>query len=233
MTTKNQEGITPEELEVNDLAGQEPLEDEGGSGLSEQKETQGGVSRKEYETLLSEIRGLQSKMDKDASAIEKRLGGQFDELRERLGIKLDPDQEREYRMYQLEQQVASLKPKEEGSAKSQPKPGVDFAEVFSAVGIAEPSPDDMKIAMENADNPLRLAALLTERKLNKPTPTPGTKAVPGKVKSASGRPDEGALLREYDSYDGKPLDMVLSSGKTVMARREEIATLLEELEQNK
>lgn len=228
--TENQEGLNQGSPEAGAMAGTKPSGENGEERLSEQGSQGGSVTLEQFNQLLSEVRGLQGKMDKDAAATEKRLKSEFEELRERLKLDLSPEQQQEYRMYQLEQQIGDLTSKGV-PAKEQSKPSGNFAEVFNALGISEPSVDDMKIAMEHADNPILLAAELTKRQLAKPTPTPAGGVVPGNARSASPA-DANALVKEFDSLAGKSLSEVLPGGKTVLQRRAEITAQLEGLDKN-
>jgi hypothetical protein len=228
--TENQEGLTPETPEAGGAATNSPSGTAGTEQLSEQNVTPGTVSVELFNNLLSEVRGLQSKMDKDAAAVEKRLKGEFEELVERLNLQLTPEQATEYRMYQMEQQIAGMQGNEPQVAKPPVKPVENYAEVFKELGIESPTVDDEKLAVQYADNPVKLAAELVKRQLSKPTPTPASGVVPGNVGGGT-PPSADALIREFDSYDGKPLGERLANGKTVLERRAEITDQLQGLEQ--
>lgn len=218
---ENQEGLDPKTVEANAEAQQELSGKQGDGSLSEQQK-QDVVTRAEYESIVSELRGLQGKMDKDASAIEKKLTSQFEQRMEALGVKLSPEQQRELRYMQLEERLNSLDPQQVVEPAKQTQPTtVEVDEVFRTLGIEEPSTDDMRLAIQYANQPIKLAAEIAKRQLEKPNPTQASAVLPGN-KTTPTTVDLDALYREFDSLKGLSQDAVLPSGKTVRRRRSEL-----------
>lgn len=227
---ENQEGLDPKTVEANAEAQQELSGKQGDGSLSEQQK-QDVVTRAEYESIVSELRGLQGKMDKDASAIEKKLTSQFEQRMEALGVKLSPEQQRELRYMQLEERLNSLDPQQVVEPAKQTQPTtVEVDEVFKTLGISEPSADDLRLAMQYANQPIKLAAEIGKRQLEKPNPTPASSVTPGN-KTTPTPADVDTLYREFTSLSGMSQDARLPSGKTVRQRRAELSREMARAEQ--
>jgi hypothetical protein len=224
--TENQEGLDPNTQETSG-GKQEFSKGEGTEQLSEQGKQDGYVSKADFDALVSELRGLQGKMDKDASAIEKRVTSSVRETMERLGVKLDPAMENELRFMEMQEELASLKV--QAPAKSEPETPVEIAEVFKALEIDEPDAEQMRLAMKHANNPFKLASELTKRNLSKPNPDPSSAVTPANVRGAP-TANVDMLINEFDKLGGMHFDEILGSGKTVRQRRAEISKELEALD---
>jgi len=229
--TENQEGLDPNVGENSD--GKQGFSQAGDGQLSEQQNQNVAISQQEYQELVAQIRGLQSKMDKDADAIEKRMEDKFLSKVERLGLELSPEQKREYQLMQLAEKVDNLASRDvkTDANVSNTHTTVEVAEVFKALNITEPTPDQAKLALQHANDPISLTKALVERQFNKPIPDATTAVVSGQVSSGAALSTESELLREFNNLQGLHQDLKLDTGKTVRQRRDEITAELEALEQ--
>lgn len=228
--TKNQEGREPKDLERDGLADQDDLGN-GGDSFSEHGEQPQVVTREDFEMLLSEVRGLQGKMDKDANHIRKQIQ---DDLFEQLGVELTPEQQRKKDYIELRQRVDELAgvSKEQTPAKGDVSEADEaYAEVFKALEIDKPTSEDYKIAMKHKDNPIAMTKELLSRRFNKPIPTPASAVTPGTVGKGNSLPSSGELYSQFDALKGRPLDERLPSGKTVLQARNELVAQMEEAEE--
>lgn len=229
MEPENQEGLDPNAQEPSAKAKQN-VSGAGEAGSLSEQGKQDAVTRQEFDSLMSELRGLQGKMDKDANKIEKRLDDKFKERMELLGVELTPEQNRELRLMELADRVEGLYTEQEVTpAKAKPKATVDVDEVFKTLGIDEPTEDDLRLAIQHAGNPVKLAYEIAKNNLQKPTPSSSSAVVPGNAGSPKAH-DSDALFQEFNSLKGLHQESLLASGKTVRQRRAEIAQELEELE---
>lgn len=228
--TKNQEGLDPNAEELPGSAN--PVVSEGEeSNLSEQN-TQVVALEKKIEVLQSEIRGLQGKLDKDADAAAKKLQDQITPFLQELGIELTPEQQRKKEIIDLRTEISKLKQPQTGNvpANAQPSVPAEYAKVFKTLGIEEPTPEDIGVAMKYSSDPIKMTAELVTRKLNKPTPNPAAAIAPGNTGSAGGATSLDALYAEFRKLDGLHYDKRLPNGKTVAQNRAELVKKMEELE---
>lgn len=231
MNTENQEGLEQKGTEQVGSADQ-TVSNQQTSNLSEQTDTGGPVTREEFEQYVKEMRGLQGKMDKDARKIEERLESTFRRKLAELDIPLTPEHERKIEIMELRDQISRLEGNNEGvTANDNTQPPVEIAEVFDTLGIQEPTPEQMKVAMRHANNPLKLALELQRIQLSKPNASLGSAITPEKkVQTSTANIDE--LVNEFNSLRGMAQDHVLSNGQTVRQRRNELAGEIEEAEKN-
>lgn len=209
------------------------LATEPNSDVTSQEASTTETIRKELDELKDLFRGFQSKADKDASAIEKRLMGKFEQVAGKLGVNLSPEQKMNLRVMELEEQLASVG---QGNANSQPQTvkepqqtPVDMVKIKQAYSdIDFNDPQVLKAVAENLTNEEGLLLALGKIKVGstaRPQATAASVTSPaGRVKASVTMED---LQAEYNRLLNDPVTFKKPENKQ---RRAEIIKLMEEKE---
>lgn len=201
--------------------------------LSQEASTTETVTRAELDAVLSELRGVQSKLDKDVNAATKKLQSNLEERMKQLGVELTPAQQMQNRLLELEDQLASVgkgeaKPQSQTVKEPQTQP-VNITEIKAAYPeIDFNTPKVLQALSENVNNQDGFLAALGKIKLSgvaKPKPSSASVTPPsGNVQSSASIAD---LQTEYQSLLNDPVSFSKPENK---ARRAEIIKQMEEIE---
>ena len=198
--------------------------------LSQEASNTETVSREELNAVLNELRGLQSKLDKDANAAAKKLESSFEERLKRLGVPLTQEQQMQNRLIELEDQLASVgrgEAKPQTQTVKEPQQPVDIEKIKQAYKDIDFNDGRVLRAVSqnlNDENGLLVAlGKIKVENTGKPQPTTAS------VVSPSGSPTTSAnmesLQAEYNRLLVEPFNPENRKA------RQEIIQRMQELEQ--
>lgn len=219
-----------EELKEQDHSANETVSN---GTLSQEASTTETVTRAELNEVLKELRGLQSKMDKDAHTAAKKIQSNLEERLSQLGVKLTPEQQMKNRLMELEELLASdgqgaAKPRPQTVKEPQTTPVdiVKIKEAFKEIDFNDPHV--LAMVTQNLNNEEGLLTALGKVKVDgtaKPQATAASVTPPaGRVKASVSMED---LQAEYNRLLNDPVTFKKPENKQ---RRAEIIKLMEEKE---
>lgn len=173
-TTPEQEPTSPAGTEVSGSDGAQ---------LSQQGSTSDSVNREEFNKVVNELRGLQSRQDKSTHEFNSRV----EQIMDTLGVNLSPEQKQQLELIKLRDEVAEMKASggngaPTSSAAEPDQGGVNFLKAAEKAGIdlnslSQEEQFELFEESKKHTSQVDLANALFAKRVEMPaktTPTPGS-----------------------------------------------------------
>lgn len=227
-----------ESQEADDLASQEPSQTSDDSKLDSLAGAELAQAVRDDPAAMAELRpDFQSEKDRGVASANKAAQealSMVGELADYLNLKPEAVREAQRSMV-IDRLIdsnlqADSKPvvSEQPVTETRPEASsINYDDAYKKIGVDPPATEEELDWAFGFKNRTALENALLRKKAGQPIKpaSPGTAISPGGGQTPA-EVDEDALNAEFDSLTGRPMDMLLDSGKTVRERRAEIAKLV-------